>query len=107
MALINSQNLPTILGILISANGLYMLREVFKNFRLWRKGASDREHDIMTFTVSQLDKCHDELDVALDERDTYRQQVGRRDHVILANGLALPRDTHRSGGTGERSGGGT
>ncbi len=95
MSLINSDNLPTLVGILISANGLYMLREVFKNLRLWRRGASDREREAMGYVSAQLDKCNDELDRTQNERDTYRQQVGRRDHVILSNGLTLPNDTDR------------
>lgn len=98
MALLTEENLPTIVGILISTQGVYMAREVFKNFRLWRKGASAREREVMQFTVDQLEHCNDELDQTQNERDEYRRQVGRRDHVILSNGLPLPYDGTGRGG---------
>jgi len=92
MKLITAQNLPTILTIVISANGLYLLREVFKNLRLWRKGVSDHEREAVGFVASQLEKCNDDLTTVMDERDQWRQKSGRRDHIILANGLDLPHD---------------
>lgn len=95
MRVITADNIGTILTILISTTGLYFLRELFKNFWKWRKGASYREREVIQFTLDQLEKCHDDLEVAENERDAYRRQVGRRDHVILAAGLQLPRDTRR------------
>lgn len=95
MALVNADNLPTVISAVLGINTVYILRDVFKNLRLWRKGASEREKTILAYTVSALDKCHDDLDNVQDERDEWRQKVGRRDHIILANGLTLPHDGRR------------
>lgn len=95
MALITQDNLPTVISAVLGINTVYILRDAFKNLRLWRKGATERERGIMAYTVEALEKCHDELDQTQDERDEWRQKVGRRDHIILANGLPLPRDGRR------------
>lgn len=95
MGLLTEENLPTVISAVLGINTVYILRDVFKNLRLWRKGASERERGILAYTVEALGKCHDELDQTQDERDEWRQKVGRRDHIILANGLTLPRDGAR------------
>jgi hypothetical protein len=90
--IVTAENLPQILGAILTLNTVYILRDVFKNWRWWRKGVTVKEKDAIAYTVTQLEACHTELAETQRERDHCYRQVGRRDRVILSNGLKLPRD---------------
>ena len=95
MTWITEDNLPQIAAAVFSMTTVYLLRDVFKNWRWWRKGASQREKDTIAYTAHQLERCNEELDETQIERDHYLRQVGRRDHIILSNGLRVPHDGRR------------
>lgn len=101
--LLNADNLPVIIGIVISANGLYFLKEIIDAVRAWRKGASDKERNILLDTLAQLERCNQDRDTAADERDRYRQQVGRRDFLLLRNGIDPPNDSGSAETAGTRT----
>lgn len=88
--LLNADNLPLVIGSLISVPGFYFFREMVRAIVAWRKGADAKEHGILLDTLEQLARCNEHRDRAYDERDRYRRQVGRRDHIILSAGLPLP-----------------
>lgn len=104
--LLTADNLPTILAIVLSATVLNWLRDVWAAFWTWRKGASKKGENILIQTLAQLERCNHDRDIAEDERDLYRQQVGRRDYLLLKHGIELPddgvdHDTDRSVGTSQ------
>jgi hypothetical protein len=109
--LLTADNLPVILGIVLSATVLNWVRDVVSAFVTWRKGASEKERNIIRDTLAQLERCNHDRDNATDERDEYRRAVGRRDYLLLANGIPLPddsqlvmsrgTDTNTNSGTGE------
>lgn len=88
--LITADNLPVIIGIVLSANVLYFIREMVIAVQTWRKGASERARDLLMETLAQLERCHNDRDKAQTERDTYLRQVGRRDYILLAHGIEPP-----------------
>jgi hypothetical protein len=89
---VTAENLPQILGAILTINTVYILRDVLKNWRWWRKGVTVKEKDAIAYTVAQLEACHIELAETQRERDHCFRQVGRRDRVILSHGLRVPKD---------------
>lgn len=90
--LLTADNLPVIIGIVLSAHVLNWLRELIQTFITWRRGASEKEKSILADTLAQLERCSRDRDRVTDERDRYRQALGRRDYLLLANGIPLPDD---------------
>lgn len=82
----------TILALVISANGVYFLRNLFKGIQAWRRGSSERERDILQYVIDQRDAAVAKLTTAEDERDRYRRMVARRDYALLSHDLAIPND---------------
>lgn len=92
--LLTPENLPVIIGLVLSANGVFFVKELINTVRAWRAGASERARDLLMETLMQLERCNHERDRASKERDTYLRQVGKRDYLLLVNGLAIPEDGH-------------
>lgn len=90
--LITPDNLPVIIGIVLSANVLVFIREMVAAVQAWRKGATERAKDLLMETLVQLERCHSDRDKALTERNTYLRQVASRDYLLLRNGLKVPKD---------------
>lgn len=90
--LLTADNLPVILSILISAVGLNFLKEIIDAVRAWRRGASEKERNILSDTMTALQDCHDELAGVTDERDAWRQRTGRRDYLLTSHGIDPPND---------------
>lgn len=90
--LLTADNLPTILAIVLSATVLNWLRDVWAAFWTWRKGASEKERNVLLDVLAQLERCHQDRDHAANDRDAYRRQVGRRDFLLLKNGIDPPAD---------------
>lgn len=90
--LLTADNLPIILGIVLSATVLNWLRDVWTAFWTWRGRASQKEKNILLDTLAQLERCNHDRDEASDERDAYRRQVGRRDYLLLKAGIDPPAD---------------
>jgi len=82
----------TILALVISANGVYFLRNLFKGIQAWRRGTSEREKDILQYVVDQRDTAVAKLATAENERDRYRRMVARRDAALLRHDVPLPDD---------------
>ena len=90
--LLTADNLPAILTIVLSWPVLYFLLKLVEGFGVWRKGADTRDKNLLARTMRQLRECDDDLSRTEDERDTYRQKVGRRDYLLLSHGLEPPKD---------------
>lgn len=90
--LLTAENLPVILALILSGPVLIFIRDMVGMFRTWRKGASEKEKNILTDALTALDRCHHERDAASNERDAYRRMVGRRDYLLLKHGIKLPND---------------
>lgn len=92
MSFISEENFPQIVAAVLSINTVWILRDVLKNWRWWRTGATEKEKSAIRYAAEELARCHKELSRTQDERDYYRRQVGRRDHLLLSNGIELPQD---------------
>jgi hypothetical protein len=90
--LLNADNLPVVLGIVLSWPVLYFLLKLVEGFGVWRKGADTRDKNLLARTMRQLKDCDDDLAKTEDERDRWRQRSARRDWQLLSHGIEPPPD---------------
>jgi hypothetical protein len=90
--LLNHDNLPEVLGIVLAWPVLYFLLKLGEGVGAWRRGADTRDKSLLARAMRQVKECDDELSRTEDERDLYRQKVGRRDYLLLSHGLDPPPD---------------
>lgn len=90
--LLTADNLPVIISIVLGTTFLTWLRDIIDLIRAWRRGASEKERNLLKDALSQLEDCRGDLEETEDERDAYRRQVGRRDFLLLKAGIEPPND---------------
>lgn len=92
MDLLTAQNLPWVLGAVLSPGAAYFISAAIRGIIDWRKGASEEDKNLLLDTLAQLERCNRDRDTARDQADRYRQQVGRRDYQLLSHGMEPPDD---------------